>query len=207
MSEIKTKDTPEVKLPDAAGFKEIKPEAMTGNEARNYWDNHFNSEQAEGPKVFYDDNGEKYRVGNQLEPNAKFEVNGYQYETDDKGRVISAEGQLEIPENVEPRDMPSMKTVGKGDQLQGDERFHLIARRFGAGDGIQNLVPGDGELNHGDYYRLENTLADAVGEGADVKLKVEPKYEGDSNRPTEFRVTYSIDGEKDVVVFKNGSDL
>jgi hypothetical protein len=62
------------------------------------------------------------------------------------------------------------------------------------------------ELNHGDYAKLERTLASAVGDGADVRLKVEPKYEGDSNRPTEFRITYSIDGDKEVVVFKNGSE-
>ena len=206
MSEIKTKDTPEVKLPEAAGFKEIKPEAMTGNEARNYWDNHFNSEQAEEPKVFYDDNGEKYRVGDQLEPNAKFEVNGYQYETDEQGRPISAEGTLRIRDPEFKRNMDPMSAVGKGDQHEGDQRGHLIGHQFEGSGGLENLVPMDGKLNQGDYVKLENTLADAVKDGADVRLKVEPRYEGDSNRPSEFRVTYSIDGEKDVVVFKNGSD-
>ena len=206
MSEIKTKDIPDVKPPEAAGFKEIKSESMTGAEARNYWDNRFNSDQAEDPKVFYDDNGEKYRVGNQLEPNAKFEVNGYQYETDDQGRPISAEGTLRIRDPEFKRDMDPMSAVCKGDQQEGDQRGHLIGHQFEGSGGIENLVAMDGKLNQGDYVKLENTLAEAVKDGADVRLKVEPRYEGDSNRPSEFRVTYSIDGEKDVVVFKNGSD-
>lgn len=206
MSEIKAKDTPEIKLPEATGFKEIKPEAITGNEARNYWDNHFNSDQPQESKIYYDDNGEKYRVGDQLEPNAKFEVNGYQYETDDQGRPISAEGTLRIRDPEFKRDMDSMRAVGKGDQQEGDQRGHLIGHQFEGSGGIENLVAMDGKLNQGDYVKLENTLADAVKDGADVRLKVEPRYEGDSNRPSEFRVTYSIDGEKDVVVFKNGSD-
>ena len=63
----------------------------------------------------------------------------------------------------------------------------------------------EGKLNKGDYAKLEDTLAEAVKDGADVRLKVEPVYEGDAVRPTEFRVSYSIDGEKDVIVFKNRS--
>lgn len=41
MSEIKTKDTHEVKWPEASGFKEIKPEKMTGGEARSFWSKQF----------------------------------------------------------------------------------------------------------------------------------------------------------------------
>ena len=64
----------------------------------------------------------------------------------------------------------------------------------------------DAKLNRGDFAKLENTLADAVKNGADVRMKVEPVYEGDSMRPTEFRVSCSVDGEKDAVIFKNGSE-
>lgn len=67
------------------------------------------------------------------------------------------------------------------------------------------MVAGDSKLNQGDYAKLENSLAEAVKDGADVRMKVEPVYSGDSNRPDEFRVSYTIDGDKEVVVFKNGS--
>ena len=53
---------------------------------------------------------------------------------------------------------------------------------------------------------MEDTLADAVGDGAKVYLKVEPIYEKDAMRPTEFKATYSIDGDKDVCIFKNESE-
>ena len=63
-----------------------------------------------------------------------------------------------------------------------------------------------GEVNHGDFLRLENKLAAAVKDGADVKLKVEPVYEGNSRMPTEYKVTHSISGEKEVVVIKNRNE-
>ncbi len=103
---------------------------------------------------------------------------------------------------MDPRSM-----VDKGDMLDTDDRGHLIADRFNGSGGIENLVAMDSELNqHGDYNKMENTLADAVADGAKVQLKVEPIYESDSTRPSEFRVTYSINGEKEVAVFKNGSE-
>lgn len=206
MSEIKNKDTPEAIRPEKPGSPEIKPEVMSGADARSFWNNHFTSEQVEGRKVYYDDNGKKYRVGDNLETNAKFEVNGYQYETDDQGRTISAEGTLRLRDPEYKRNMDSMDAVGKGDQQDGDHKGHLIGHRFEGSGGIENLVPMNGKLNQGDYAKLETTLADAVEEGAEVRLKVEPVYEGNSNRPSEFRISYSIDGEKDVIVFKNRSD-
>lgn len=212
--ELKLPEINEIKKPEPEGFKEIRSESkMSSEEAKNFWNGRFENIQDNQstenrvenlPKEYFDDNGQKYREGNDLLSNTTFEKNGFEFKTDDKGRVVSAEGKLEIPENVEPRDMPSMKNVGKGDELPGDERFHLIAHMFGAGDGIENLVPGDAKLNHGDYLRMETMLKEAVIDGADVRFKVEPVYKGDSNRPTEFRVSYSIDGERDTVVFKNG---
>ena len=198
----------EAKVSETAGFREIKPESdIKSSDAKQFWDGQFDNSNTNeaGQKEYYDDNGEKYRTGNQLEPNKKFEVNGYTFETDDKGRTISAEGQLRMRSPEFKRDMDSMDAVGKGDQKNGDQRGHLIGHQFEGSGGIENLVPMEGKLNQGDYVKLETTLADAVKDGADVKLKVEPVYEGDSNRPSEFRVSYSIDGDKNVVTFRNGN--
>ena len=52
---------------------------------------------------------------------------------------------------------------------------------------------------------MENTLAEAVKDNAKVYLKVEPVYESDEKRPSEFRITYSIDGDKTAIVFRNES--
>lgn len=214
MQEVKGTEINEIKKPEPENFKNINPEnGTTEKECRDFWDNEFNEIKDNQPlvdeeqaldKECYDDSGVKFREGDELLPNNTFEKNGFEFTTDDKGRVVGVEGKLEIPKDLEPRDMPSMKKVGRGDELPGDERFHIIAHMFGAGDGIENLVPGDAKLNHGDYLKMENMLKDAIIQGADVRLKVEPVYKDDSNRPSEFRATYSIDGERDTIVFKNG---
>ena len=57
-----------------------------------------------------------------------------------------------------------------------------------------------------DEYRRPKLACSAVKDGADVKMRVEPVYEGNSNKPSEYKVTYSINGEKEVVVFNNRSE-
>ena len=105
------------------------------------------------------------------------------------------------------RDMENVKKIDGQEYKPGDDRGHLIGHQFGGSDKLENLVPMDAKLNQGDFVKLENTLADAVKDGGDVKLKVEPVYENDSTRPVEFKVSYSIDGDKDVIVFKNESEV
>lgn len=211
-SEIVSKEAKETKIPSVENYKSIKPEKeMTSKEVNDFWDSEFKKEANEtnnnaGTKEYLDDNGEKYREGDHLLPNAKFEVRGYQYETDDQGRVISAEGKLRMRDPDYERDMEDVRKIDNQEYKEGDDRGHLIGHQFGGSDKLENLVPMDAKLNQGDFVKLENTLADAVKDGADVKLKVEPVYENDSTRPSEFKVSYSIDGDRDVVVFKNESE-
>ncbi|MCR5593361.1 MAG: DNA/RNA non-specific endonuclease [Saccharofermentans sp.] len=158
------------------------------------------------PKKYYDDNGNLYREGDNLIPNNEYEINGYKYKTDNDGRIISAEGKLQIKDHPGRKEMDPRSTVNKGDMEDSDQRGHLIADQFNGSGGIENVVAMDGKLNQGDYAKLENKLADAVKSGADVKYKVEPVYKDNSTRPSEFKVSYSINGEKTVTVFKNGSE-
>lgn len=218
-SEIGKSEVNEVKNSSTENFKSIKPEHETSpKEVDDFWKAEFH-DQAEQAKIedtapvenntakeYFDDNGTKYREGDSLLPNTQFEVRGYQYETDDQGRVVSAEGQLRMRDPSYERDMEDVRKIDGQEYKSTDDRGHLIGHQFDGSDKLENLVPMDAKLNQGDFVKLENTLADAVKDGADVKLKVEPVYEGDSTRPTEFRVTYSIDGDKDAVVFKNESE-
>lgn len=203
-------DTHELTSPETQGFHNIQPETgITVSEANKYWNTMFcgSSESAEQPqREYFDDNGTKYRDGNDLLPDMTFEINGYEYQTDDRGRVISVEGQLQVKNHEGRKEMPDdRKVVARGEMADSDDRGHLIADRFNGSGELENLVPMDGKLNRGDYLKLEDRLADAVNEGADVRMKVEPVYETDSVRPTELVISYSIDGEKDMVVFRNGS--
>ena len=217
LSEISKNDVKEIQGSEMPSYRDIKPESgMSVSEANKYWDNLFNggapeiskigSEVNEEPKQYFDDNRIKYREGDNLKPSTKFERNGYIYETDKKGRVISAVGQLKMRAPEYKRNMEKVRKLDSQEYKNTDDQGHLIGHQFGGSDKLENLVPMDAKLNKGDFAKLEKKLADAVKDGADVRMKIEPVYEGNSTRPTEFRVTYSIDGEKDAVVFKNRSD-
>lgn len=219
-SKIGNKEVNEVRNLSAENFRNIKPENdMDSNKVADFWKSEFNNqaEQAKnvdplpfektGAKEYYDDNGTKYREGDSLLPNAHFEVRGYQYETDNQGRILSAEGQLRVRDPNYKRDMEDVRRIDGQEYKSTDDRGHLIGHQFDGSDRLENLVPMDAKLNQGDFAKLENTLADAVKDGANVRLKVEPVYEGDSTRPSEFRIIYSIDGDKETVVFKNESEV
>ena len=214
MGEIKTNDLQEIKKPAVDNYLDIKPkEGTTPQEARSSWDSEFKRigdkqeafEKSHG-KEYLDDIEKVYRKGNELAPNSEFDINGYKYKTDELGRTVSAEGTLRIRDNDHKRNMDSDEAVYKGEKPAGYEKGHLIGYQFGGSGGMENLSIMAGEVNHGDFLKLENKLADAVKDGADVKMKVEPVYEGNSNKPTEYKVTYSINDEKDVVVFSNRNE-
>ncbi len=213
ISELVSTDVKDIKPQDTENFRNIKPEKeMSAKDLNDAVNTEFNkaAKEAEGKeaasKEYFDDNGEKYREGDTLLPNKQFEVRGYKYETDDKGRIVSAEGKLRMRDPDYVRDMEDVRKIDGQEYKNSDDRGHLIGHQFGGSDKLENLVPMDAKLNQGDFVKLENTLADAVKDGADVKLKVEPVYEKDSTRPSEFKVSYTIDGDREVTVFKNESE-
>lgn len=218
---------------EISDFRQIKPEEGTSfQEAKNFWDNLFGRELPEdenrvtdedlkekehveqdnphkevvdGKDYYYDDNGNLYRIGNELQPNSSYEINGYKFETDEKGRIISAEGKLHLKEHegrLPIRD--SIEDIGQGDEQEGDDRGHLIGDQFDGPNGMENMIPQDAEINRNDFRKLENALAKEVKAGKEVSYKVEPVYDGDSRRPSGFVVTYSIDGEESIRTFPNG---
>ena len=164
-------------------------------------------EEIDGKVYYYDDNGTLYRVDNDLIPNSEYELNGYKYKTDDKGRIISAEGKLHLKNRdgrLNIRD--SIDDIGKGDQQEGDVRGHLIGDQFDGTNGLENMIPQDANINGKDFLALEQELAQKVKDGQDVYVSIEPIYDGDSRRPIAIVVTYIIDGEVNVRVFPNGKD-
>ena len=179
-------------------FKEIKlvGVAFTGESVQN---------DTNELRKYFDDNGNLYRTGDDLLPNNKYEINGYSYETDDKGRIILVEGILHIKD----RDgrlpiIDSMEVVSKGDHKEGDDRGHFIADQMGGSNGMENLFPQDANINRKDYRNFENELAKEVKDGKEVYVKIEVIYSDDSRRPEALVVNYSIDGKESTRVFKNG---
>lgn len=157
----------------------------------------------DGIKYETDDNGNIYKKDGELIKNTEYEINGYQYKTDEQGRPVSAEGTLHLKDADRAKKTINENNVGGNDKRETDDRGHMIGDQFDGSNGIDNLIPMDANLNRGEYKALENKLAQSVKDGKIVAMKVEPIYEGDSRRPSEIAVTYTIDGEKTVQVFQN----
>ena len=160
----------------------------------------------DGNRYRTDDNGNIYQKRNpetgvyEGMPNTSYELNGYHYETDGKGRIKKADGILQ-EKNHEGR--PTINDNVEG--MQGnDEKGHLIGDQFNGSNLNGNLVAMDFDVNRSDYKKLEEKLSKCVNEEhKTVEYSVEPKYEGDSSRPTKFVVKYTIDGETFKETFKN----
>ena len=234
MAEIsKTPDVSEIRAPESENYKDIKPQGdISVDEARSFLNDLFNNETAftdkddtgkkptdvaeqqnphqeikDGKTYYYDDNGELYRVDNELMPNSEYEINEYKYKTDENGRIVSAEGRLHLKEHdgrLPIRD--SLEDIGKGDEQSGDDRGHLIGDQFDGSNGLENMIPQDADINRNDYKKLETELAKEVKDGKEVYVKIEPVYDGDSRRPSAIAVTYSVDGKESVRVFPNGKE-
>ena len=162
--------------------------------------------EIDGVECKTDDNGKIYaKMGPDfyfvLEPNCEYTLNGYKYTTDDKGRIIKVEGELQLPKEKVPRpsELPYIE-----DRKPTDDRGHVVAHEFGGADTEGNLVPMDSELNrNGDWRKFEKELKAAKEAGKDVSFVIEPQYEDDSRRPSSFIVSYTIDGEYHEKEFKN----
>lgn len=68
------------------------------------------------------------------------------------------------------------------------------------------MIPQDANINRNDFKNFENELAKEVKDGKEVKVKIEPVYDGNSRRPSAIVETYSIDGEESVRVLPNGQE-
>ena len=156
--------------------------------------------------LYTDDNAKVFRIDDELVPNNKFEMNGYSYRTDIEGRPATAEGTLRLKDDPSKHPNPDdvIEVIGKGDELKTDDRGHLIGNRFDGSGGMENFTAQDLKLNRGEINQLEKMLAEKVENGDEVYLKIKPKYEGNSRRPTEYKYIYTVNGEKSVQVFRNG---
>lgn len=129
-----------------------------------------------------------------LKAKEKYEVNEYQYETDRHGRISHCEGRLRL-ESGKTNPVHQQK-VGGEDRLDIDDGGHLIARRFGGSEKVDNIVPMNYHLNRGEYKAMETEWAKLVAEGKTVDVEIECKYGWTSSeRPKVIRVRYIVSDE------------
>ncbi|HMM38564.1 MAG TPA: DNA/RNA non-specific endonuclease [Desulfovibrio sp.] len=135
-----------------------------------------------------------------LKPNSAITTNGYKFTTDAFGRVNSAKGQLRL-EKV-PHDPIKQRTAAQMGHA-GDHGGHLIGAQFSGPSELHNLVPQNGSLNLGEWKKMEMGWKKALEVGKNVKVNIQPLYNGTSLRPHKFIVAYRVDGVKEIKVFTN----
>ncbi|OFR28006.1 hypothetical protein HMPREF2897_02030 [Staphylococcus sp. HMSC065D05] len=100
------------------------------------------------------------------------------------------------------RNSYAQRTVGREDRLPDDDGGHLIARAFGGSKDIDNLVSQSKYINrpfkeNGGWYNMEQDWQKAIKGGKTIKnIKIEVKYKGENQRPTQFQVEYEIDNKQ-----------
>lgn len=158
----------------------------------------------DGVKCRTDDAGKIYRMDDDLIPDGSYELGGYKYSTDGQGRITSASGKLQIKGHEKRTNIKdSMEIVGRGEGKDTDDRSHLIADMFNGVGRLENLVAADINVNRSELKRIELKCNSALKSDNDVFYKIEPMYSRNSNRPSSFRVTDIINGEKTVTVLDN----
>lgn len=141
-------------------------------------------------------------AANAARPNTVYEFGTYRWTTDGQGRVVRAEGRVDL--NPVGRNDPSLQTSIGHQGRSTDVGFHVIADRLGGPTNRLNVVPGNGKpigdglpnLNNGAYKRFENELARLAGDGHVVEMRVSPHYNAGNTtiRPDRFVAEYRVDG-------------
>lgn len=110
-----------------------------------------------------------------------YSLNGYDYEKNDLGQIIHAEGQLRLEEGE--RNTYAQRASGGEYRRHNDDGGHLIGTRFGGSGEADNIVAEDRYINRSSFKSLENSWAKELNEGKSVSVEVEPINHGQSSRP------------------------
>ena len=133
-----------------------------------------------------------------LNPNTEYRSSGYDYTTDDKGRIIHAEGSLRL------KDEGRLPLNAKVEDMQpGDDRGHIIGDQFDGSNKVANLLPQLSNVNRGEFKSHEGQLAKALDEGKPVNVSYDLSYGDDSKRPNGLIVDYTVGNDRNVRIFEN----
>jgi predicted ribonuclease toxin of YeeF-YezG toxin-antitoxin module len=131
-------------------------------------------------KVEYGKHYTRERMKKVLKPNIEYtSPGGHLYKTDEKGRITSVEGSLDLGSGK--RNNYAQRIAGREDRLPDDQGGHLIASIFKGSGHLDNLVPMNANLNMGEWKKLEISWAKALDSNPPktVDVKITPVYKGD----------------------------
>ncbi|MBJ7898228.1 DNA/RNA non-specific endonuclease, partial [Bacillus atrophaeus] len=145
--------------------------------------------------VKYGEHYAKWSRKKVLKPNVVYKTKeGYTYTTDNYGRITSVKADLQMGEAK--RNQYAQSKAGKPDRLTDDDGGHLIATQFKGSGQFDNIVPMNSQINRsgGKWYKMEQVWSKALNgkPPKQVKVNIEPIYQGDSLRPVLFNVEYKI---------------
>lgn len=123
------------------------------------------------------------------------EKNGYEFKVNENGQLMSASGDLRLEEGI--RDSKGQLEAGDTYRHEDDDGGHLIGARFGGPGEKEFLVPQERHVNRANYKSLENEWADALEDGNNVRVDINPIYHGQSKRPDTIMGSYEVsNGDK-----------
>lgn len=130
------------------------------------------------------------------------ERNGYRYEIDDQNRTRRISGEITLNSD-QGRSRSAQLGAGGSDRRKNDHGGHYIARRFNGPKEAFNHFAQDGSFNRSDYSKLENEWEREKRLQKQVRVKIEPEFEGGSRRPSALNIWFWVDGEKRSKRFQN----
>ncbi|MCY8155465.1 ribonuclease YeeF family protein [Bacillus spizizenii] len=158
--------------------------------------------------VKYGEHYAKWSRKKVLKPNVVYKTKeGYTYTTDNYGRITSVKADLQLGEAK--RNQYAQSNAGKPqDRKPDDDGGHLIATQFKGSGQFDNIVPMNSQINRsgGRWYEMEQEWAKALKEEPPetVSVQIENVYQGDSLRPTLFKVKYKVgDGRYKNMTIRN----
>lgn len=181
-----------------------KNDVTTKTDKTHNIDKHVKAEIKEVP---YGEHGKKNRNGriDELHPNIIYkDENGYLYQTDSFGRIVTAKTTIGLKLKTGIRHSYRQRIAGGEWRLKDDDGGHLFATMFNGSGELDNIVAMDSNLNKSAYNTLEKEWKKALEQGQHVDVNIELVYEGESLRPSGFNINYAIDNEwQKPVKFKN----
>ena len=117
----------------------------------------------------------------------------FTYQTDADRNITKVFGIVEL-KDVQRIPSAQKAIVEQTGRPGEDHGGHLIAKIFNGSGDIDNLVAMDRLVNQSEYRRVENAIKKAVKEGNVVSVEIDVIRNG-SKRPSEFTISYSINGE------------
>lgn len=151
--------------------------------------------------AYTDDLGQVFRASDNLVPNSKYTIKGYEYFTDNKGRIKKVVfDKLKLkPKRPRLEIVDKMDAIGKGFQKATDDRGHLIADMFDGDSSLANIVPMDKNVNQNIVKVIEEIWQETLENGGKVKGSIDISYSASSFRPTKFTYKYICNNAKEVV--------